>query len=109
MGVSSQESDDLIDELARYMIQPDGEYRHKWSVGDIVIWDNRCSYHRAAGDYPPHEDRIHWRTSIKEREGAGRRIAAPVPPSWEGGGDGPYRAAVSAAGKLHSTAIPSGS
>ena len=49
------------------MIQPDGEYRHKWRVGDIVIWDNRCSYHRAAGDYPPHEDRIHWRVSIKER------------------------------------------
>jgi taurine dioxygenase len=49
------------------MIQPRGEYRHKWRVGDIVIWDNRCSYHRAAGDYPPHEDRIHWRVSIKER------------------------------------------
>ena len=29
-------------------------------------WDNRCSYHKAAGDYPPEEDRIHWRVSIKE-------------------------------------------
>ena len=66
-GVSARESDDLIDELTGLMIQPDGEYRHKWRVGDIVIWDNRCSYHRAAGDYPPHEDRIHWRVSIKER------------------------------------------
>jgi taurine dioxygenase len=66
-GVSPQESNDLIDELTGTMIQPDGEYRHKWRVGDIVIWDNRCSYHRAAGDYPPHEDRIHWRVSIKER------------------------------------------
>jgi alpha-ketoglutarate-dependent taurine dioxygenase len=35
-------------------------------VGDIVIWDNRCSYHLAAGDYPPEEDRIHWRVSIHE-------------------------------------------
>ena len=70
VGVSAQESDDLIDELAGTMIQPDGEYRHKWRVGDIVIWDNRCSYHRAAGDYPPHEDRIHWRVSIKESEAA---------------------------------------
>jgi alpha-ketoglutarate-dependent taurine dioxygenase len=33
----------------------------------VVIWDNRCSYHKAAGDYPPEEDRIHWRVSIKER------------------------------------------
>ena len=51
------------------MIQPDGEYRHTWRKGDIVIWDNRCSYHKAAGDYPPEEDRIHWRVSIKEHAG----------------------------------------
>src|SRR5206468_2543222 len=44
----------------------DPEYRHRWRNGDIVIWDNRCSYHKAAGDYPPEEDRIHWRVSIKE-------------------------------------------
>ena len=66
-GLPEQESDDLIDELTGYMIQPDAEYHHKWRKGDIVIWDNRCSYHRAAGDYPPHEDRVHWRVSIKER------------------------------------------
>ena len=65
-GAEQTESDDLIDELTALMIQPEGEYRHKWSVGDVVIWDNRCSYHRAAGDYPPEQDRIHWRTSIKE-------------------------------------------
>jgi taurine dioxygenase len=65
-GFEEHESDDLIEELTRCMIQPDAEYRHKWRVGDIVIWDNRCSYHRAAGDYPPEEDRIHWRVSIKE-------------------------------------------
>jgi len=64
-GASQQESDDIIDELTALMIQPDGEYRHKWSVGDVVIWDNRCSYHKAAGDYPPDQDRIHWRVSIK--------------------------------------------
>jgi taurine dioxygenase len=65
-GASRTESDALIEELETYMIQPDAEYRHKWQVGDIVIWDNRCSVHRAAGDYPPEEDRIHWRVSIKE-------------------------------------------
>ncbi|MFT5172516.1 MAG: taurine dioxygenase [Gammaproteobacteria bacterium] len=65
-GLAPNESDDLIDELAELMIQPDAQYRHKWRVGDIVIWDNRCSYHCAAGDYPPEQDRIHWRVSIKE-------------------------------------------
>ena len=66
-GLEAAESDAVIDELTGYMIQPDGQYRHKWRKGDIVIWDNRCSYHKAAGDYPPEEDRIHWRVSIKER------------------------------------------
>ena len=65
-GLEPKESDDLIDELTGYMIQPDGQYSHRWRKGDIVIWDNRCSYHKAAGDYPPEEDRIHWRVSIKE-------------------------------------------
>jgi taurine dioxygenase len=66
-GLDEHESDALIDELTDRMIQPEGEYRHQWRKGDIVIWDNRCSYHKAAGDYPPEEDRIHWRVSIKER------------------------------------------
>jgi taurine dioxygenase len=66
-GLDQDESDALIDELTAAMIQPDGQYRHQWRKGDIVIWDNRCSYHKAAGDYPPAEDRIHWRVSIKER------------------------------------------
>jgi len=66
-GLDPAESDDLIEELTERMIRPEGEYRHRWRPGDIVIWDNRCTYHRAAGDYPPEEDRIHWRVSIKER------------------------------------------
>ena len=65
-GLDEGESDELIEELTGYMIQPDAQYRHRWRKGDIVIWDNRCSYHKAAGDYPPEEDRIHWRVSIKE-------------------------------------------
>jgi taurine dioxygenase len=75
-GLEASESDALIEELTAAMIQPGGEYRHRWRKGDIVIWDNRCSYHKAAGDYPPEEDRIHWRVSIKERAGAGRLAAA---------------------------------
>jgi putative 2-oxoglutarate oxygenase len=65
-GLPEAESDALIEELTACMIQPDAQYRHRWRKGDVVIWDNRCSYHKAAGDYPPEEDRIHWRVSIKE-------------------------------------------
>ena len=66
-GLEERESDEVIEELTERMIQPGAEYRHQWRKGDVVIWDNRCSYHKAAGDYPPEEDRIHWRVSIKER------------------------------------------
>jgi taurine dioxygenase len=66
-GLEPAESDALIDELSERMIVPEGEYRHPWRKGDVVIWDNRCSYHKAAADYPPEEDRIHWRVSIKAR------------------------------------------
>ncbi len=75
-GLEPAESDDLIEELTERMIQPDGQYRHQWRKGDIVIWDNRCSYHRAAADYPPEEDRIHWRVSIKAQDANGRNVEA---------------------------------
>ena len=65
-GLEQQQSDDLIDDLTERMIQPGAEYSHQWRAGDIVIWDNRCLVHKAAGDYPPDQDRIHWRVSIKE-------------------------------------------
>lgn len=59
-------SDAVIAELRAFMQDPPCQYRHRWRKGDVVIWDNRCSYHKAAGDYPPHEDRVHWRVSIKD-------------------------------------------
>ena len=74
-GMEENASNDLIKELTGYMIQPRGQYRHKWGVGDIVIWDNRCSYHKAAGDYPPEQDRIHWRVSIKDWAELGKMAA----------------------------------
>lgn len=74
-GYEQAQSDELIDELTERMIRPEAEYSHKWRLGDIVIWDNRCMVHKAAGDYPPEEDRIHWRTSIKEPEAASHAAA----------------------------------
>ena len=65
-GLEAAESATIIDEMTAFMVQPPDQYRHQWRQGDVVIWDNRCSYHKAAGDYPPEEDRIHWRVSIKD-------------------------------------------
>jgi taurine dioxygenase len=64
-GMPSDEADDVIEQLAAAMVRADRLYRHQWQVGDFVIWDNRAVYHKAAADYPPEQDRIHWRVSIK--------------------------------------------
>ena len=63
-GLEPEHSDAVIEELTERMIVPGAGYVHSWRVGDVVVWDNRCLVHKAAGDYPPHEDRIHWRVSI---------------------------------------------
>jgi len=65
-GWSEAESDKLFAELSWYMLQPNAEYRHKWRVGDIVLWDNRCTVHSAAGGNPADQRRVHWRTTIMQ-------------------------------------------
>lgn len=65
-GLDDADSDALIEELSPYLQPAEADYRHRWRVGDLVMWDNRCAIHAATGDYPPEERRIHWRTTIME-------------------------------------------
>jgi taurine dioxygenase len=65
-GMQEEEGDRLLAELYWYMLQPNAEYRHKWQAGDIVIWDNRCTVHSAAGGQPADQRRVHWRTTIMQ-------------------------------------------
>ena len=37
----------LIHDLMEHATQPQFVYTHRWQVGDLVIWDNRCTMHRA--------------------------------------------------------------
>ena len=65
-GLSEPESDALIEELTPFLQPAAPDYRHRWRVGDLVMWDNRCAIHSATGDYPPEERRVHWRATIME-------------------------------------------
>ena len=48
-GMSDQEAQNLARELEEYACgNPDWVYHHSWSVGDAVIWDNRCLMHQAS-------------------------------------------------------------
>ena len=40
----------LIRQLIEHCTQPQYVFEHSWSVGDMVIWDNLCTMHRA-GEY----------------------------------------------------------
>lgn len=45
-GLSLEESEALLDELWAHCTQPRFCYEHHWSVGDVVVWDNRATLHR---------------------------------------------------------------
>jgi alpha-ketoglutarate-dependent taurine dioxygenase len=46
-GLEPAESDKLLEDLVAFACQPPRVYQHRWQVGDVVIWDNRCVLHRA--------------------------------------------------------------
>jgi taurine dioxygenase len=51
VGLGRAESDRLLDALIAHAVSERYQYRHKWRQGDVLIWDNRCTMHKANGDY----------------------------------------------------------
>ena len=47
IGWPLQEGQRFLDELNAFATQPQFIYTHNWRAGDLVIWDNRCTLHRA--------------------------------------------------------------
>jgi alpha-ketoglutarate-dependent 2,4-dichlorophenoxyacetate dioxygenase len=47
IGLPVEDGQALLGELIEFATQPQFVNRHKWHVGDLVIWDNRCTMHRA--------------------------------------------------------------
>ena len=63
-GMTNAESRPLLDFLYEHSTQPDNIYRHMWEVGDLVMWDNRCTMHYAVHDYGEQE-RVLNRITLK--------------------------------------------
>lgn len=51
VGLSDAEGDPLLDELYAFATGERFVYRHNWRRHDIVVWDNRCTMHKASADY----------------------------------------------------------
>ena len=47
VGMPPKEGRALLEELTAFCTQPQFVYSHAWRVHDLVIWDNRCTLHRA--------------------------------------------------------------
>ena len=47
MAMNEAEGRALLDELYAIATRPHFIYSHEWRAGDLVIWDNRCTLHRA--------------------------------------------------------------
>ena len=66
IGWPLEEGQRFLDELNAFATQPQFLYVHRWRVGDLVIWDNRCTVHRAtAYDVFKHKRDLR-RTTINE-------------------------------------------
>jgi alpha-ketoglutarate-dependent taurine dioxygenase len=46
-GMAPEESERFLDDLLDFACGPPRVYTHRWTVGDLVVWDNRCVLHRA--------------------------------------------------------------
>jgi len=63
-GMPDDEAVDLIAELDTHCVRPEFLYRHKWQVGDLLMWDNTSSMHLAICDYALPERRLMHRTTV---------------------------------------------
>lgn len=58
------ESDELLNMLFDHIEKPEFIYEHTWKVGDLMMWDNRCSVH-ARTHFEPSERRMMRRVTIR--------------------------------------------
>jgi taurine dioxygenase len=64
VGLELAESEALLNELWSIVDRREFSWEHVWRVGDLVLWDNRCTMHRRDA-FDPSSRRIMHRTQVK--------------------------------------------
>lgn len=58
-GLTQTESDALLNGLYTHCQQPEFQCRVRWQAGDVTMWDNRATWHKAINDYHGHRRYMH--------------------------------------------------
>jgi taurine dioxygenase len=64
VGLKLADSEALLDELWSFVGRAEFAWEHVWRVGDLVLWDNRCTMHRRDA-FDPNSRRIMHRTQVR--------------------------------------------
>jgi taurine dioxygenase len=64
LDTPDDESARLLNAVYDHAERRDFVYEHAWRLGDLLLWDNRCSSH-ARTDFPSTERRLMLRTTVQ--------------------------------------------
>ena len=59
-----KESDEVLAFLFEHQLKPEYRYRHEWTKGDVLMWENFGTIHNAVADYGPDEHRLIRRCQV---------------------------------------------
>ena len=65
-GLPDDEAIPILKELFAHQAKPELQYRHKWSQGMLLMWDNRSVIHAATGGYEGYRRLLH-RITVADR------------------------------------------
>ncbi len=62
--MDAAESDRTLEQLFAHQLQPEYQYAHHWTEGDVLMWDHIGTLHNAIPDYGPDEHRLIKRCQV---------------------------------------------
>jgi taurine dioxygenase len=65
LDLPEEEGRELLDMLCRHVTKPEFVYRHRWRIGDLLMWDNVATQHIAEFDYALPQRRYLMRTTLE--------------------------------------------
>jgi len=60
-----EKSNALLSSLYEHVRRDEFTYRHRWEVGDVLMWDNYSTQHCAVSNYTPQQPRLLWRLTLE--------------------------------------------